>query len=102
MENFRILEDKMYKNVVDETNVVKELRYYINNQKNIKQKLSLLNDKNDLINYIVVCQKNIIELIFISTSLIQEGNNSQIQNIIIYSIEQIYLFILYYLERCVF
>ena len=95
VELFIILEDKMPKNIVNETNA-EELRFFVNIQKNIEQKLSSLNDKNDLIKYIELCKQNIDELILISTSFIQEGNNNQIQNIINDSLDQIYLFILDY------
>lgn len=94
-----MFEDKISPHIRDETIVVKQLRYYINNQKNIKEKLSLLNDKDDLINYLILCQKNINELMLISSSLIQEDNNREIYEIMNNSIDQIYLFIIEYVNN---
>jgi len=93
MDYFMNLEDKL------NTNVVEELKYSINNQKNIKQKLSLLNNKDEVINYISKCQKNINEIIFISTCQIQDKNNYQIQDIIKYSLDHIFPFIQFYINN---
>ena len=89
MNRYTTLENKL------NINIVKELKYSINNQKNIEQKLSLLNNKDEVINYILICQKNINEIMLISTCLTNKHNDYLIQDIIIYSIDHIYPFIEY-------